>query len=93
KGETRGFSTNPSSNSGSLVLVALGWSVKRLRRCWIDLAQFPRNFEWMRRCERGGEVKGGGIDLRVVNSCLRENPCRAIGEVGGDSRGVEGRAD
>ncbi|GJW64548.1 hypothetical protein Tco_0116432 [Tanacetum coccineum] len=41
----------------------------------------------------GGEVNGGRVDLRVVKSCLGENPCGAIREVGGDSRGVEGGAD
>ncbi|GKB73400.1 hypothetical protein Tco_0934812 [Tanacetum coccineum] len=41
----------------------------------------------------GGEVNGGGVDLGVVKSCVGENPDGAIGEVGGDSRGVEGDAD
>nr|GEY94324.1 hypothetical protein [Tanacetum cinerariifolium] len=46
-------------------------------------------------CEgaRGREVNVGGADLGVFKSCLEENPGGAIGEFGGDSRGVEGGAD
>ncbi|GJV51521.1 hypothetical protein Tco_1447262 [Tanacetum coccineum] len=40
----------------------------------------------------GGEVKGGGVDLGVVNSLLGEIPGDVMGEKGRDTIGVDGGA-
>ncbi|GJY31281.1 hypothetical protein Tco_0414776 [Tanacetum coccineum] len=40
----------------------------------------------------GGEVKGGGFNLGVVNSLLGEIPKDVMGERGGDIIGVDGGA-
>ncbi|GJX74556.1 hypothetical protein Tco_0313151 [Tanacetum coccineum] len=40
----------------------------------------------------GGEFKGGGVDLGVVNSLLGEIPGDVMGERGGDTIGVDGGA-
>ncbi|GKE75080.1 hypothetical protein Tco_1537121, partial [Tanacetum coccineum] len=40
----------------------------------------------------GGEVKGGRVDLRVVNSLLGEIPRDVMGEKSRDTIGVDGGA-
>ncbi|GJX63778.1 hypothetical protein Tco_0296678 [Tanacetum coccineum] len=40
----------------------------------------------------GREVKGGGVNLRVVNSLLGEIPGDVMGERSGDTIGVDGGA-